>query len=126
MSFVDEARITVKAGDGGKGCESSYSDRMTRYPRRDGGNGGKGGDVIFVASKQIHTLLDYRFRQHHKAERGGHGGSREKEGKTGKDCILKVPVGTIIRDYDSKPHHQRFSGRRRAGDCGERRLGRPR
>ena len=97
MTFVDEARILVKAGDGGKGCVSFYSDMRTRYPRPDGGDGGEGGDVIFVADPKIQTLLDYRFKQHYKATGGGHGGSKGKTGKVGEDCILRVPVGTIIR-----------------------------
>ena len=99
MVFVDEARIFVKAGDGGKGCESFYSDKRTRYRRPDGGDGAKGGDVIFVTDKGIQTLLDFRFKQHYKAPKGGHGGSKGKSGKVGADCILRVPVGTIIRDH---------------------------
>lgn len=102
MIFVDEARIFVAAGGGGKGCESFYSDKFTRYPRPDGGDGGCGGDVIFVAHKGIHTLLDYRFKQHYEAQRGGHASSKGKTGKSGDDCILKVPVGTIIRDEKTK------------------------
>ncbi len=98
MIFVDSARIFVKAGDGGGGCESFYSDKFTRYPRPDGGDGGKGGDVVFVAEKGMQTLLDYRFKQHYQAKRGGHASSKGKKGKTGEDCLLKVPVGTIIRD----------------------------
>ena len=102
MIFVDEARIYLKAGDGGKGCESFYSDKRTRYPRPDGGDGGPGGDIIFIADKSIQTLLDYRFKQHYKAERGGHASSKGKTGKTGKDCILRVPLGTIVRDYETR------------------------
>ena len=99
MIFVDEARIYIKAGDGGKGCESFYSDKLTRYPRPDGGDGGKGAEVIFVASRSIQTLLDFRFKQHYKAERGGHGSSKGKKGRNGSDCVLKVPVGTLVKDY---------------------------
>ncbi len=98
MIFVDKARIFIKAGDGGKGCESFYSDKLTRYPRPDGGNGGKGGNLIIIANNRIQTLLDYRFKQHYQAERGGHGGSKGKRGKDGKDCLLKVPIGTLIKD----------------------------
>ncbi len=97
-AFVDEARIFVKAGDGGKGCESFYSDKRTRFPRPDGGDGGNGGDVLFLACRSVQTLLDYKFRQHHQAQRGGHASSKNKTGRTGDDCILKVPVGTTIRD----------------------------
>lgn len=101
MAFVDEARIFVKAGDGGKGCESFYRDMRTRHPRPDGGDGGKGGDIIFRADKRIHTLLDYRFKQHYPAKSGGHGSSKGKKGKFGPDCVLRVPVGTILRDEDT-------------------------
>ena len=101
MIFVDEARILVQAGDGGKGCVSFYSDKMTRYARPDGGDGAKGGDVIFSADKRLQTLMDFRFKQHFKAERGGHGGSKGKTGKVGADCILKVPVGTLIRSSET-------------------------
>lgn len=102
MAFVDEARIFVKGGNGGKGCESFYQDKLTRYPRPDGGDGGKGGDVTFVADKNIHTLLDYRFKQHYEGGRGGHGSSKNFKGKSGKDIFLRVPTGTIIRDFETK------------------------
>lgn len=102
MAFVDEARIFVHAGNGGKGCESFYRDKYMRHPIPDGGNGGPGGDVIFIADRRIHTLLDYRFKQHYEGERGGHASSKGKTGKTGADCVLRVPVGTILRDFDTK------------------------
>ena len=101
MAFVDQARIFISAGDGGKGCESFYRDKYMRYPRPDGGDGGDGGDVIFVADKGIQTLLDYRFRQHYEGGRGGHASSKGKKGKQGKELRLRVPVGTIIRDHDN-------------------------
>ncbi|MFA5259631.1 MAG: GTPase ObgE [Candidatus Omnitrophota bacterium] len=101
MAFVDEARIFVNAGNGGKGCESFYRDLYMRYPRPDGGDGGKGGDVVFEADSHIQTLLDYRYKQHYKADNGGHGGSKGKKGKTGDDCILRIPMGTVIRDKDT-------------------------
>ncbi|HPB68148.1 MAG TPA: GTPase ObgE [Candidatus Omnitrophota bacterium] len=101
MAFVDEARIFVNAGNGGKGCESFYRDKYTRYPRPDGGDGGKGGDIIFEADSHIQTLLDYRYKQHYKADRGGHGGSKGKKGRTAADCVLKIPVGTVIRDKET-------------------------
>jgi GTP-binding protein len=101
MAFVDEARIFVKSGSGGKGCESFYRNKYFRHPRPNGGDGGKGGDIVFIADPRMQTLLDYRFKQHYKASNGGHGGSKEKTGKSGLDCELRVPVGTIIRDYDT-------------------------
>lgn len=96
--FIDQARIFVKAGNGGKGCESFYRDKYTRYPIPDGGDGGKGGDVIFLADSRIHTLLDYRFRQHYEAPKGGHGSSKGKKGKMADDTVLRVPVGTLLWD----------------------------
>jgi len=98
MAFVDEARIFVKSGSGGKGCESFYRNKYFRHPRPNGGDGGKGGDIVFIADPRMQTLLDYRFKQHYQAQNGGHGGSKEKTGKTGADCELRVPVGTILRD----------------------------
>ena len=102
MIFADEARIFVQGGDGGKGGESYYRDKHMRYPRPDGGDGGKGGDVIVRADRGIRTLLDYRFKQHYTAQRGGHASSKGKKGKDGKDCILRVPVRTLVRDNDTK------------------------
>ncbi|MBF0489192.1 MAG: GTPase ObgE [Candidatus Omnitrophica bacterium] len=102
MAFVDQARIHIQAGIGGKGCESHYSDKYTRYPLPNGGDGGNGGDVIFLADRNLHTLLDYRFKQHYDAKGGAHGGSNNKRGKNGDDCILPVPVGTVIWDYDNE------------------------
>lgn len=101
MAFVDQARIHIQAGSGGKGCESHYSDKYTRYPIPNGGDGGNGGDVILVADRNLHTLLDYRFKQHYQAPSGAHGSSNNKRGKNGENCILKVPVGTIIWDYET-------------------------
>jgi GTP-binding protein len=99
--FIDEAKIYVKAGDGGKGCESFHKDKSMRYPRPDGGDGGRGGHIVMVAHRSVRTLLDFRFQQHYKAERGLHGGSRGKKGRSGKDCLLKVPQGTLIRDAET-------------------------
>lgn len=99
--FVDEARIALKSGDGGKGCESLYRDLWMRYPLPDGGDGGKGGDIIFVADRSVRTLLDYRFKQHYVAENGKHGSSKGKKGKEGRPCILRVPTGTILRNHET-------------------------
>ncbi|MBF0512311.1 MAG: 50S ribosome-binding GTPase, partial [Candidatus Omnitrophica bacterium] len=96
MVFVDQARIQVQAGNGGKGCESHYSDKYTRYPIPNG------GDVIFVADSHLHTFLDYRFKQHYVAPSGSHASSNNKTGKRGEDCILRVPVGTVLWDYDTQ------------------------
>ena len=98
MAFVDSARIVVKAGDGGKGCESHYRDLWMRYPRADGGNGGDGGSVIFVADPHIQTLLDFRFKQHYQGKKGDCGSSKGATGRCGEDCVLHVPLGTVIWD----------------------------
>ncbi|MFA5142838.1 MAG: GTPase ObgE [Candidatus Omnitrophota bacterium] len=96
--FIDEARIFVKAGDGGDGCSSLYRDRVNRIGTPDGGPGGGGGNIVFEADGNIHTLLDFQYRQHFKAESGLNGSSNHKKGARGKDLHIKVPPGTIIRD----------------------------
>jgi GTP-binding protein len=101
MAFVDSARIKIKAGGGGKGCESHYRDLWMRYPKADGGDGGDGGSVIFVSDPHIQTLLDFRFKQHYQGQRGGHGSSKGSAGKDGKDITLRVPVGTILWDDET-------------------------
>ncbi|MBI5123834.1 MAG: GTPase ObgE [Candidatus Omnitrophica bacterium] len=96
--FVDQAKINVKAGNGGDGCSSMYRDRYHRYGRPDGGYGGKGGDAIFEADVNTHTLLDFQYRQHFEAESGSHGSSNHKKGRCGQDLHIKVPPGTLIKD----------------------------
>ena len=88
MAFVDKARIQVQAGNGGKGCESHYSDKYTRYPIPNGGDGGRGGNVVFMADRNLHTLLDYRFKQHYVAQSGGHASSNNKTGKRGEELYF--------------------------------------
>jgi len=99
MLFVDEVKIHIKAGDGGRGCESFYRDLWMRYPRPDGGDGGNGGDVMMTADSHMRTLLDLRYQQNYKAERGGHASSKGKTGKTGKHCLIRVPLGTLVKDH---------------------------
>ena len=99
--FIDEARIFVKAGDGGDGCNSLYRDRVNRIGTPDGGPGGDGGNIIFEADSNIHTLLDFQYRQHFKADSGCNGSSNHKKGVWGKDLHIKVPAGTIIRDHEN-------------------------
>ncbi|MFH0772234.1 MAG: GTPase ObgE [Candidatus Omnitrophota bacterium] len=98
--FVDTAKIYVKAGQGGKGCQSFYKDKYSRYPIANGGPGGRGGNIVIEADENIHTLLDFQYRRHFKSEKGVNGSSNNKKGKTGDDYLIKVPPGTIIRDFN--------------------------
>jgi GTP-binding protein len=94
--FIDRAKITVKGGKGGNGCTSFYSDRRTRYRRPDGGDGGNGGNVIFRASRNVFTLLDFKYRHEFVAPDGKHGSGSTKKGKNGEDIVVLVPLGTQV------------------------------
>jgi GTP-binding protein len=96
MKFLDQAKIWVKAGDGGNGCVAFRREKFIEFGGPWGGDGGKGGDVIVEAVPNLNTLIDYRYAQHFKAERGEDGKGREMAGRGGKDLVLKVPVGTEI------------------------------
>lgn len=96
--FIDEAKIFVKAGSGGKGCDSLYRERGKPYGKPNGGDGGNGGSIILVADNNVHTLLGFKFNKHFVAASGGHGGSNFKNGYAENDRIVRVPPGTIIRD----------------------------
>jgi len=98
MRFIDEAKIHVKAGDGGNGCVSFHREKYVPKGGPDGGNGGKGGDIIIKASSQLYTLLDYRYKRYYKAENGENGRGKNQNGKNGRNIILHVPCGTIIRE----------------------------
>ena len=98
MKFVDEVRIYVKAGDGGNGCVSFRREKFIPKGGPDGGDGGKGGDVILQADIQLSTLLDLTYQSQFRAKRGGHGRGKNQTGKDGEDLILRVPVGTVIKD----------------------------
>ena len=98
MKFIDEVKIRVIAGDGGRGCISFRREKFIPRGGPNGGNGGKGGDVIALADPQLTTLLDLRYQKQYKAGRGEHGLGKDQHGKTGDDRIIKVPVGTLIRD----------------------------
>ena len=102
MKFLDQVKIFVKAGDGGSGSASMRREKFIEYGGPDGGNGGKGASIILKAERNLNTLIDYRYTQHFKAERGENGKSKNKTGKTGKDLILKVPIGTQILEEDNK------------------------
>ncbi len=101
MKFVDEAKIYIKSGDGGQGCVSFRREKFVPRGGPDGGNGGKGGDIVAVASRSHRTLLDMKFNQHHFAKRGGPGEGNNRTGKNGEDIEIVVPVGTVIRDMDT-------------------------
>ena len=100
--FVDEATISVKAGDGGNGCNSIQGISGKRYGKPTGGEGGDGGDVVFEAVGNTHTLLFFRYNKHFKAKDGGRGDRNNMTGRHGEGCTLKVPPGTIIRDAETK------------------------
>jgi GTP-binding protein len=101
MPFIDHVQITVKAGDGGRGCSSFAHPPYTRHPYPDGGDGGDGGHVLLRADPNVATLLDFQFRHEFHAGRGGHGGSNTKTGRRGDDLLIRVPVGTIVHDADA-------------------------
>lgn len=101
MSFVDEAKFYVKAGDGGNGCLSFRREKYVPKGGPDGGDGGKGGDVILQATKSLSSLIDFKFRSHFKAERGVHGKGKDMHGRNGSDCIMDVPVGSVIKDSET-------------------------
>ena len=102
MKFLDEAKIHLKAGDGGSGCVSFRREKFIEYGGPDGGDGGKGGDITFEAEENLNTLIDFRYTQHFKAENGANGSGRNKTGHKGKDILIKVPVGTTIMDSEKK------------------------
>ena len=98
--FTDICRINVKGGDGGAGCMSFRREAYVPKGGPDGGDGGRGGNVVIQATSQLSSLVDYRFKHHFRAERGTHGQGSRRDGKCGEDLILKVPMGTIVRELD--------------------------
>jgi len=96
--FIDHTKIFVKAGDGGRGCQSFYRDKYNRVGTPDGGNGGNGASIIFRADRNISTLLDFKFNRHFTGVHGVHGSSKKKRGRNAEDVIVAVPVGTTITD----------------------------
>lgn len=101
MAFVDEAKFQVKAGDGGNGCVSFRREKYVPRGGPNGGDGGKGGDVIIKADRSMSSLIDFRYKSHFKAERGEHGKGKDMHGRSGRDCIILVPPGSIITDDES-------------------------
>ncbi len=102
MKFLDQVKIYIKAGNGGDGSPSFRREKFIEYGGPDGGDGGKGGSVILKSEQNLNTLIDYRYQQHHKAERGENGMGQNRTGKSGDDLILKVPLGTQVFEEDNK------------------------
>ena len=101
MKFLDQAKIYLKAGDGGSGSASFRREKFIEFGGPDGGDGGSRGSIFLVANKNLNTLIDFRYQQHFKAEKGQNGSGKKKTGKKGKDLFLKVPIGTQIFEEDN-------------------------
>src|SRR4030043_1223623 len=99
--FVDEAKIRVKAGDGGNGCVSLRREKYIPRGGPDGGDGGKGGAIILMAREGLSTLLDLRYQQLYRAAHGADGQGKKQQGKSGDDLIISVPVGTLVKDAET-------------------------
>lgn len=102
MKFLDLAKIYVKAGDGGDGCIGFRREKFIEFGGPDGGDGGNGGDVVVLCVDNLNTLIDYRYQQHFKGERGVNGAGQNRAGANGKDCIVKVPPGTVVLAEDEE------------------------
>jgi GTP-binding protein len=100
VRFVDEAKVLVRSGDGGNGCLSFRREKFIEFGGPDGGDGGDGGDVVVKAIADLNTLIDYRYKRHFKAQRGGNGAGQNRTGARGADAVLRVPVGTQIFTED--------------------------
>jgi GTPase len=102
MQFVDYVTVYIKSGDGGRGCVSFRREKYVPKGGPDGGDGGRGGNVIFRATDELNTLIDLRYHREYRARKGGHGMGKKMHGKNGEDLVIPVPVGTVIRDADTK------------------------
>ncbi len=102
MKFLDQVKIYVKAGDGGSGSPSFRREKFIEFGGPDGGDGGKGGSVILISERNLNTLIDFRYQQHFKAEKGRDGSGKNMTGRGGKDLYLKVPIGTQVFEEDNK------------------------
>src|SRR5687767_6474794 len=102
MKFLDEAKVYIRSGDGGNGCIAFRREKFIEFGGPNGGDGGRGGDVIVEAVDGLNTLIDYRFQQHVKAERGGNGMGKDRHGANGKDAVMRVPVGTQVYEEDGE------------------------
>lgn len=128
--FIDTARIYIKAGDGGDGCNSFERDQAGRRIRPNGGPGGGGGDITFKVDENVHTLLDFQYRQHFEARPGSNGSSNNKKGARGETRVIKIPPGTIIKDFETskvladltKPGADFTAAKGGEGGCGNSRF----
>ncbi len=102
MKFLDEAKVYILSGAGGNGCVSFRREKFIEFGGPNGGDGGRGGDVVVQAVNGLNTLIDYRYQQHFKAERGGNGMGKDRHGANGKNAVLKVPVGTQVYEEDGE------------------------
>jgi GTPase len=102
MKFLDQVKIYVKAGNGGHGSPSFRREKFIEYGGPDGGDGGRGGSILLRSERNLNTLIDYRFQQHHKGERGENGSGQNRTGRGGNDLFLKVPIGTQVFEEDNK------------------------
>ncbi len=102
MKFLDEAKVYIQSGAGGNGCVSFRREKFIEFGGPNGGDGGRGGDVVVEAVDGLNTLIDYRYQQHFKAQRGAHGMGKDRHGAGGKDAVLKVPVGTQVYEEDGE------------------------
>ena len=98
MKFLDQAKIYVRSGDGGDGVVAFRREKFLEFGGPDGGNGGKGGDVVFEAVANLNTLIDFRYTQHFRAQKGGNGAGSDRTGASAPDVVIKVPVGTQLMD----------------------------
>ena len=98
MKFLDQAKIYVRSGDGGDGVVAFRREKFLEFGGPDGGNGGKGGDVVFEAVANLNTLIDFRYTQHFRAKKGGNGAGSDRTGANAPDVVVKVPVGTQLMD----------------------------
>ena len=101
MKFLDQQKVFIKSGDGGAGCVGFRREKYIEFGGPDGGDGGRGGDVVAECVANLNTLIDFRYQQHFKAKRGSHGMGKNRSGKSGADQILKVPIGTQIIDENN-------------------------
>ena len=102
MKFLDQAKIHIESGNGGNGCVSFRREKYVEFGGPNGGNGGKGGDVVIKCVEGLNTLIDYRYRQHFKAKNGSPGMGSDKTGRSGEDIVIEVPRGTLVLEEDNK------------------------